>query len=165
MESIAHDFFCFMSKLLWPLFIYYLTVPHQSWWEDQFAVLSLLLLKDTFASWTWPLPVSMPGLNPYLCISKNTLIFTICNTSLLCWHFIHQHTTLMPSILSFILIFQSSKNIKSQKFWGTGEAGQHGGTQLGLSQGGHLIQTPLSHKGGTHKLTHLIESFYTKECF
>lgn len=50
MESITHDFFCFMSKLLWPLFIYYLTVPQWSWYEDQFAVLSLLLLKDTFAS-------------------------------------------------------------------------------------------------------------------
>lgn len=58
--------------------------------------------------------------------------------------------------------------MKSQKFWGTEEPGQHGGTQMGLSQpwqGGHLIQTPLSHKGGTHELTHLIESFNTEECF
>lgn len=47
MESIAHDF-CFMSKLLWPLFIYYLTVPQRSWCEDQFAILSLLLLKNIF---------------------------------------------------------------------------------------------------------------------
>lgn len=46
MESIAHNFFCFMSKLLWPLFIYYLTVEQQPWCEDQFAVLFLLLLKD-----------------------------------------------------------------------------------------------------------------------
>lgn len=49
MESIAHNFFCFMSKLLWPLFIYYLTVQQQSWCEDQIAVLFLVLLKDIFA--------------------------------------------------------------------------------------------------------------------
>ena len=59
MESIAHDFFCFMSKLIWPLFIYYPTVPQPSWCEDQFAVLSLLLLKDIFASWTRLFPVSI----------------------------------------------------------------------------------------------------------
>lgn len=110
MESIAHDFFCFMNKLLWPLFIYYLTVPQWSWCEDQFAVLSLLLLKDIFASWTWPFPVPVSGHLAHLPlhISKETLIFTIPHTSPLCCHFTYGHTTLIPSISSFLLNFQNS---------------------------------------------------------
>lgn len=169
MESIAHDFFCFMSKLLWPLFIYYLTVPQRSWCEDQFAVFSLLLLKDTFASWTWPFPISVPGHITHLSLyfQEYPYFYNL------------QHLASVPSFhlrphyfnaQYFILYsyFSKIKSIKSQKFWGTGEPGQHGGIQLGLSQPwqvGHLIQTPLSHKGGTHKLTHLIEAFNTKECF
>lgn len=172
MESIAHDFFCFMSKLLWPLFIYYLTVPQRSWCEEQFAVLSLLLFKDIFASWTWPFPVSVPGHLTHLPlhISKETLIFTIPHTSPLCHHFTYGLTTLISSIIlsSFSKLCPALSTHKSSgvQRGDPGEPAQHGGTHLDLSQPwhrGHSIQMPLSHKGGTHKSAMFAESFSTEE--
>lgn len=142
-----------------PLFIYYLTVPQWCWCEDQFAVLSLLLLKYIFASWTRPFPVSVPGhlVHLPLHISKDTLIFTIPLTSSLCCHFTYSHTTLILSILSFLLFQSSIQSTKLQKLWSA--PSQHDDTYLDLSQPWHrsyLIQMPLRHKGGTHKVTHLL---------
>ena len=89
-------------------------------------------------------------------------------TSVLSFHLWPHYFNTQYFILSSSFSKPYPAPIESQKLWGTGAPGQHGGTYLDLSQpchGGHSIQMPLRHKDGTHKVTHLLNHSAWKSTF
>lgn len=98
-------------------------------------------------------------------ISKDTLIFTIPHTSPLHYDFTQGHMTLIPSILSFLLLFQSSilhqvtKALGCRGTWPT--RWYLFGFESALTWGPF---DPVC-KGGTHKVTHLLNHSAQKRTF
>lgn len=168
-----------MSKLLWPLFIYYLTVSQRSCCEDQllfflsgFSGIFLLLEPDLSSVSPWP---SHSFTSPQF-----QRVSYFCNTSQLIsvlsfhlWPFYFETCFIcfetcfvLPSSFSKLCLARCHKSSGVQ-YGDLGEPSQCRDTHLEVSRPqseGHLIQRLLRHQGDLHKVM-FAESFSTKEHF
>lgn len=128
-----------------------------------FSRIFLLLEPDPFLS------PCLATLLIYLSVSARIPLFLQFPTAHLCAVISLMATLLQYSAFyPFFLFFKALSCTKSQKLQSMGEPVQHGGTYLDLSQpwhGGHSIQRPMRHKGGTHKGTHLLNHSAGKSTF